>query len=250
MLEAPPSTSTPDKPTTPPQEREPDAPAFRLYRPPKSTSEGSHLDLPESYFTPSAADLKAAQASLSARTHSLVDAPLQTQIMRDAEDKVKRARYPTTTIRVKFSDRTQLQKEFPSSDKIRSVYAFVRGSLREDVKPIKFILYQTPPKRELKVSDPAVRDLSLYDLHLAPSSVLHLKFLDESLNHINVPAPLDEAVLTHAEDLPMPPDVEDSSSLGQQNSLKTGRVASSSTGRTSESPDKKIAKWLKLGPKK
>ena len=45
-----------------------------------------------------------------------------------------------TTIRVRFSDRTQLEKKFPSTDKIRSVYSFVRSSLRDDVKPIKFIL--------------------------------------------------------------------------------------------------------------
>ena len=47
---------------------------------------------------------------------------------------------PQTTIRVKFADRSMLEKTFPSSDKIKSVYAFVRGSLREDVKPIKFVL--------------------------------------------------------------------------------------------------------------
>ena len=45
-----------------------------------------------------------------------------------------------TRIRVKFPDRTQLEKVFPSTDKIKSVYAFTRNSLREDVKPIKFIL--------------------------------------------------------------------------------------------------------------
>lgn len=45
-----------------------------------------------------------------------------------------------TTIRIRFTDRTQLEKVFPSTDKIRSVYAFVRGLLREDVKAIKFIL--------------------------------------------------------------------------------------------------------------
>jgi tether containing UBX domain for GLUT4 len=39
-----------------------------------------------------------------------------------------------------------------------------------------------PPKREIKVSDPTVRDVSLYDLQLSPSSVLLIKFLDENLN--------------------------------------------------------------------
>jgi hypothetical protein len=41
---------------------------------------------------------------------------------------------------VRFPDLTQIEKAFPSGDKIRSVYAFVRDILREDVKPIKFIL--------------------------------------------------------------------------------------------------------------
>lgn len=41
---------------------------------------------------------------------------------------------------------------------------------------------QTPPPRELKVSDPKVRDLSLLQLQLAPTAVLYVKFLDESLN--------------------------------------------------------------------
>lgn len=120
----------------------------------------SHIylgDLPESYFVPSAADLRAQQNSLIARTQALSNAPLKTQAMRDAEEKAKRTKYPTvsysplfliptfshsnqTTIRIKFSDRSQLQKSFPSTDKIRSVYAFVRSSLREDVKPIKFVL--------------------------------------------------------------------------------------------------------------
>ena len=33
-----------------------------------------------------------------------------------------------------------LEKVFPSSDKIKAIYAFVRGSLREDMKPNKFVL--------------------------------------------------------------------------------------------------------------
>jgi hypothetical protein len=41
---------------------------------------------------------------------------------------------------------------------------------------------QSPPKRDLKVSDPKVRDLSLTELQLAPSSVLLLRFEDDALN--------------------------------------------------------------------
>ena len=45
-----------------------------------------------------------------------------------------------------------------------------------------FLPDQSPPKRDLKVSDPEVRDLTLAELQLAPSSVLLLRFEDESLN--------------------------------------------------------------------
>jgi tether containing UBX domain for GLUT4 len=92
-----------------------------------------------------------------AERERLVDAPLKTSIIREREEKQREARYPTvrpmflmhraeynmcyqTRIRVKFPDQTQLERVFPSTDKIRSVYAFVRGSLREDVKPVKFVL--------------------------------------------------------------------------------------------------------------
>ncbi|KAH8094570.1 hypothetical protein BXZ70DRAFT_365123 [Cristinia sonorae] len=228
---------------------------FRVYRPPQSKG-GAPAELPEAYFQPSAADLKAAQASLSARTQALVNAPLRTSVMREAEDKARRAKWPTATIRVRFPDRTQLEKTFSSGDKIRAVYAFVRGSLREDVKPIKFVLYVTPPKRELKVSDPKVRDLTLFDLQLAPTAVLHLKFEDESLNHFDVPAALSPEVLAHAEDLPIPPDPMESSpapsggrTLGSSSSSGSAPASKYSGGTVIGGTEIKVPKWLKLSKK-
>ncbi|KZS99922.1 uncharacterized protein LAESUDRAFT_732758 [Laetiporus sulphureus 93-53] len=228
-------------------------PAFRYYRTPQSGIE--RKELPDSYFQPSTADLKAAQASLSARTQAFVNAPLRTQAMREADEKAKRARWPTTTIRVKFSDRSQLEKTFLSTDKIRSVYAFVRGSLREDVKPIKFVLYQTPPKREFKVSDPQVRDVSLADLQLAPSSVLLLRFEDDSLNYTDVPAPLAESVLAAAEDLPAPPNFdatpEESSASSRASSISGGSKSGKKPAPPKEpKAESKVPKWMKRGPKK
>ena len=109
---------------------------------------------------------------LTTRRDALQNAPLRTAAMREADNKKRHARWPQvrlpshrisfrlprsfrgvdlnahsgsqTTIRIKFSDRSMLEKTFPSTDKIRSVYAFVRGSLREDVKPIKFVLCEYP----------------------------------------------------------------------------------------------------------
>ncbi|KAF8899874.1 hypothetical protein CPB84DRAFT_1779594 [Gymnopilus junonius] len=217
---------------------------FKVYRPPSISPTLPVNDLPDDYFTPTAADLKAAQAVLSARTQALVNAPLKPRSVREAEVKAKRDRWPETTIRVKFMDQTQLEKAFPSVNKIKSVYAFVRGCLREDIKPIKFILYQ-PPKRDLKVSDTSVRDLTLAELELAPSSILLLRFEDDALNHPTLPAPLAPWVMEQALDLPRPAmlveETDDTTLLSQ-----TKKVPSSG-GKTGEA---KVPKWLKLGQRK
>jgi len=232
-----PSTFTPDT-------VQPAAPGFRLYKP-ASTQAAPTLpeDLPDSYFTPTTADIVGAQAALAARTQALVDAPLQLRSQREAAEKSKRDRWPNTTIRIRFTDRTQLEKKFPSTDKIRSVYAFVRLSLRDDVKPIKFILYQ-PPHRDLKVSDPHVRDLTLTELHLTPSSVLLLRFEDEALNRSDIPAPLMPSIMAQATDLPSPP------SFDANPSQQSASSASKSSGARSQTHGKKIPKWLKFGLKK
>ncbi|KAH7884572.1 hypothetical protein F5I97DRAFT_1929418 [Phlebopus sp. FC_14] len=209
---------------------------FKVYKPPSSAGAAPLQDLPDSYFTPTAADLKAAQSVLTARTQAL-DGPLQLRATREAAAKAKRDKWPNTTIRVRFSDRTQLEKTFPSMDKIRSVYAFVRSSLRDDVKPIKFILYQTPPKRDLKVSDPKVRDLTLAELQLAPSSVLLLRFEDETLNGNNVPAPLLSTITAQATELPKSPIFE----------IGDGSQTPATPPNEPLSSGKKIPKWLKAG---
>ncbi|KAJ7610237.1 hypothetical protein DFH06DRAFT_173901 [Mycena polygramma] len=220
-------------------------PTFKVYRPSSSTAPPPPL--PDDYFTPTAADLKLAQSTLTARTQALTEAPLQVRAVRDAAEKAKRDRWPNTTIRIRFTDRTQLEKVFPSNSKIRSVYAFVRALLREDVKPVKFVLYQ-PPKRDLKVSDPTVRDLTLSELYLAPASVLLLRFEDNaheeqalSLNGSTVTAPLAPEVLLQAIDLPAPPSAD----------VPSTPSGSGTDARTGSNPiEKKIPKWLKMGLRK
>ncbi|KIK94221.1 hypothetical protein PAXRUDRAFT_828214 [Paxillus rubicundulus Ve08.2h10] len=212
---------------------------FKVYRPPE-TSRGPPLgELPDSYFAPTPADLKAAQGALTARTQALVNAPLQLRATREALEKAKRDRWPNTTIRIRFSDQTQLEKIFLSSDKIRSVYAFVRSSLRDDVKPTKFVLYQAPPKRDLKVSDPKVKDLTLAELQLAPSSVLLLRFEDETLNRSDAPAPLSSTVAAQATELPKP------LTFTSEESVMAAKPESARS-----SGIKKIPKWFKPGLKK
>ncbi|KAK7051070.1 hypothetical protein VNI00_005182 [Paramarasmius palmivorus] len=257
------SSSTPTPPveiptqTAPMKDESPGIATFKVFRPPTTAvapprqlnrflkelniSYTPSAQLPDDFYNPTASDLKLAQEQLAARTQALTNAPLQLRATREATEKAKRDRWPETRIRVKFPDRTQLEKTFPSTDKIKSVYAFVRNSLREDVKPIKFILYQ-PPRRDLKVSDVKVKNLSLVELQLAPSSVLLLRFEEESLNGTTVPAPLAPEVLAIAEDLPQPP-----SEAPPQTDKAESKVKALASALSSGSGEKKIPKWLKLG---
>ncbi|KAM5544612.1 hypothetical protein V8D89_001510 [Ganoderma adspersum] len=238
---------TPSTSTQEPASVEPEKPTFRYFRAPTSAQQ-PRVEVPDSFFDATTSDIRAQQASLTARSNALQSAPLKTAAMRDAEDKKRKARWPQTTIRVRFPDFTVLEKTFPSTDKIKSVYAFVRGSLREDVKPIKFVLYQSPPKREYKVSDPAVRNLSLADLDFAPSSLLMLQFEDVDLNHQNVPAPLDASVLAVVEDYPVPKTFDDAPTKDDKPSGSKPR-SNLTFGQKDANGERKLPKWLKLGPK-
>lgn len=240
----------------------------------------SKASLPDSYFTPTTSELKAAYAAQVRVRENLINAPLKTQAMRESEEKAKQTKCPNvrtfpylnesaliaihqTTIRVKFPDRTQLEKTFPSTDKIKSVYAFVRSALREDMKPNKFILCmfwlchavrslclcwlhadQAPPRREYKVSDPAVRDLNLSQLQLSPSSILLLSFVDEELNDPSLRAPLLEEVLARAQDLPPPPNYDQTPEPEDKKRKQTAGTSSDASG------EKKVPKWLKLGSRR
>ncbi|KAL9714318.1 hypothetical protein Ac2012v2_002631 [Leucoagaricus gongylophorus] len=231
------------QPTLPPTHQYQSTPpvvSFRVFKP-TDTVTRLLAPLPDEYFEPTAADLKDAQATLIARSHAFTEAPLQLRTAREATEKAKRDRWPFTRIRVRFPDRIQLERVFPSTDRIKSVYAFVRDLLRDDVKPIKFILYQSPPKRDLKVSDPTVKGLSLSELLLAPASVLLLRFEDDNLNHANITAPLLPQVLAQAIDLPIPPDPERPSSQSSPAAQPSGASKLLSSG------EKKNPKWFKLG---
>ncbi|KAJ7062377.1 hypothetical protein C8F01DRAFT_1284980 [Mycena amicta] len=248
MSEQPESVpSTSEVPALPlPASTEPEVPSFKVYKP-SSTTARPLPPLSDEDLTLTSADLKAAQSMLSVHTQALVDAPLQLRAVRDAAEKAKQERWPNTTIRICFADGTQLEKVFPSNSKIHVIYAFVRSSLREDVQPVKFVLYQ-PPKRNLKVSDTAVRDLLLAELYLAPASVLLLRFEDtahpdkvRSLNASSASAPLAPEVLAQAINLPNPP-----AALAPSPGT-TGSSLAEEAKNVLQSMEKKMPKWLKIG---
>ncbi|KAG9005835.1 hypothetical protein FRB94_003905 [Tulasnella sp. JGI-2019a] len=234
---------TPSSSGAPPAEPAPII-EYKVWNPPGSgvATPGS---LPDEYFQPTGEELKAAWQAQSRLVEKLNNAPLKTQAIRDKEAKEKAKRWPETTIRIKFPNQMMLERKFTSSETIKSVYAFVRNALTEEAKQDKFVLYDSPPRRDLKVSDPEVKTKTLTQLNLAPSSILHFSFLDETLNSHTTPPPLLPSILACAADLPPPPsfDAPPKKADNRPQTLAGGPVAGSSSG------EKKMPKWLKLGKK-
>lgn len=118
-------------------------------------------------------------------------------------------------------------------------------SVQHQHRPIANIpLPDQPPKRELKVSDPTIKDKSLVDLNLAPTSVLLVKFLDEKLNGSTVRAPLQDSILAQAIDLPKPPSQEASQASGPGPSTGPSEFKKM-VATTTADVEKKMSKWLK-----
>ncbi|TEB34443.1 hypothetical protein FA13DRAFT_1772389 [Coprinellus micaceus] len=251
------STNT-TTPSTRPDPSQPPAPGtFKIYRPPTALPSLPAPPPPPSdeFFNPTQADLREQQAHLNARISSLNPGSIALKKEREKQREKKIEKWPETRIRVKFPDQTQLERKFATTDKIREVYKFVRGCLSEEGKKVKFIIYQTPPKRDLKVSDPNVRDLTLYDLQLTPSSILFLRWEDEDLNHDQSPAPLLPSILEQAEDLPIPAPAPPPPPAPSKECSSTAsanvKPATTGTSGSSNSAEKaaRLAKLLKLGKK-
>lgn len=85
-------------------------------------------------------------------------------------------------LRVRFSSRHQLEATFPITSTLPRVYAFMRASLSEQAKGKPFMLYQTPPKRDLGERDVKLRGKTLGELGLAPQAVLLVRWEDAAWN--------------------------------------------------------------------
>ena len=103
---------------------------------------------PEDDLEPTAEEVRRAQASLTQRNKALNERTFSLAKDREADkakaEQKKVEKWPNTTIRIRFSDRTQIQKVFPSSSRIGTVYDFVRSSLNDESRTKPFTLYEPP----------------------------------------------------------------------------------------------------------
>ncbi|KAI9364843.1 hypothetical protein DFJ73DRAFT_792434 [Zopfochytrium polystomum] len=114
---------------------------LKFFKPPPDTAPVA-IDLPDSFFELTSAEIKALMQSSKARAEAAANAPLMTKALREREDELRRQKHPKTLIRVRFPDRTTLQAAFLSNEPVGAIYALVQSHLADASRA--FVLY-TPP---------------------------------------------------------------------------------------------------------
>ena len=116
---------------------------------------------------------------------------LKTKVMRDQEERQKRAKHSKTTIRVKLPDQTMVQAVFSPDEPVSSLYEWLRSTLKSPLEfelcmPLAFSLdlvahflplsvnslfspVVTPPRKTL----PDI-SVALYDIGLVPAALVFL----------------------------------------------------------------------------
>ncbi|KAF9665708.1 hypothetical protein SADUNF_Sadunf16G0151700 [Salix dunnii] len=94
------------------------------------------------------------------------DKYLKTKKIREAEVAAQRSRITKTTIRVRFPDNHTLEVAFHPSEKIQSLFDLLSRMVTQPEVP--FILYTTPPKKQIK-------DMSqdFYSAGLIPGAIVY-----------------------------------------------------------------------------
>ncbi|KAJ1562463.1 Tether containing UBX domain for GLUT4 [Cladochytrium tenue] len=214
------------------------------------------IELPDSFFELTSAELKALMQHQKARSKFSPDAPLMTRAMREREEDLRRPKYPKTLIRVRFPDRTTLQATFLSHETVAAVYEIVQTHLSPTAAADDFVLY-TPPARLL--SD---RAATLAAAGLAPATMLLFRpsaatagptFLAPHLRMEEFPAPPSEdaAGVGGGSDGAIPglePEMED---IAATSARQRGGAVPTATDVGPEDParprERKMPKWFKTG---
>ncbi|SPO32803.1 uncharacterized protein UTRI_05687_B [Ustilago trichophora] len=134
------------------------------------------------------------------------DAPLLTRALRERQEaqlglhSSRNRTWDNVRIRIRFSDRTMIEKSFRESDTIDSVYAFLDECLDDTAKGKAVVIYTAPPKVEYKEGDKKVKGKTLRELGLIPSAVVSLKWDEAGMN-----SPLKSELKHQAKPLTPPP---------------------------------------------
>ncbi|TPX34454.1 hypothetical protein SmJEL517_g02911 [Synchytrium microbalum] len=172
---------------------------IRFFKPPPDNIIGpGRIELPDSFYELTAVELKLLLDSAKNRRIKEETQVLRTRAMREKETQLKTQKWPKTMIRVRFPDRTTLQAQFFSSEKLSALYSTVRDAVASPER--EFTLHVTPPMKIL--SD---HDESFWKSGLAPATLVYFAWRDGATT-IGGPC-LSSASAMKLQDYPLPKDV-------------------------------------------
>lgn len=200
------------------------------------------VQLPDSFFEPTAKELSNAIRNYSNNVQNMANAPLKTKKMRDAEEQKRMSRFPKVLIRILLPDRVALQGIFTPQTTIHQLTDFVRGTLIEP--DISFYLFVVPPKR--KLTD--MRS-TLWKEQLVPAAIVHLGVEGTITKSAQLIKP---EILSKMEDAPEAAGQQDATKQDEKSSDATkpengNAVEDSSKKKSTKVASKlnKIPKWFK-----
>ena len=199
------------------------------------------VELPDSFYKLSTADIKLAQDSLRQKTETLANPGFKSSAQREKEQKEREARYPKTIVRIRFPDRVQLQFTFLSKEKVSSLYRIVQASLLSNRA---FHLYTTPPRSIIKD-----KTLTLYQAKLTPATVVHFAWADTTPLHAAGEPYLRKELLNIKEDLPVPVDPAVEQEKVEESKSKSENSSPASNAKAKKDKAAKFAKLMGLKKK-
>ncbi|KNE56288.1 hypothetical protein AMAG_02113 [Allomyces macrogynus ATCC 38327] len=237
-----------------------------LFLPPTENST-LNIQLPDSFFELSSAELKAMVKASDRRRQERENAPLKTKAMRDREVEARRRRHPKTLIRVRFPDLYQLQAVFLSTERVGDVYDVVRSAMHPALlaRNPTVRLFTTAPRTFTLPT--AEKDMSFWDAGLAPAGVVHCTVQVDGVVVVETGEILSAELVEAARALPQQVvDVAGNEPMAVDQPEETGghvasgfsadddrarplppSSSSGSLGGSGSGP--KLPKWLKLGKK-
>ena len=144
-----------------------------VYLPPKETDSTRRFqEESDEFFEHTEDEVRRRMQELIHENNQLQSAPLITSQLRHEQEENRRLlrlqKYPTTVLRVQFSDSFILQMPLPSEITLAQVKQQLLGYLDASLKVEDFELFTTPPKQVLDTS------LPLHQIGLTPSSHVYI----------------------------------------------------------------------------
>ncbi|SPO30223.1 uncharacterized protein UTRI_05687 [Ustilago trichophora] len=217
----------------------------RVFLPPTTTiSSSAHITAEaDEDLKPTPEELKTAFRSTILQRNG-PDAPLLTRALRERQEaqlglhSSRNRTWDNVRIRIRFSDRTMIEKSFKETDTIDQVYSFLEESLDDTAKAKRVVIYTSPPKVEYNKADKKVKAKTLRELGLIPSAVVNLRWDQAEMNSNAFPAPLKPELKHQAQPLSPPPSFD-------QPPPSNTTPATTSDGRSAGKEAKPVPKWLK-----